>query len=205
MRKWAGPILIAAIALVLIIISYLFWDIPLAHYCRGLGTNVTDVAQIITVGGEAKWYFAVIIVLTVFFGFIRKNALWLRRSLFILVSLTASGLISSLIKWLAGRHRPVDLFNPGLSGFDFFGVGYEVTSFPSGHSVTAFVLATALTILFPRYGIAVFIAALAVAGTRVVLTSHYLSDTIAGAALGIIVAWAVKYYFDWKKLQLAKD
>jgi len=205
MRKWAGPLIISAVTLAMIIISYLFWDIPLARYCRGLSTDITDVAQIITVWGEAKWYFAVFIVLAIFFQFILKNRLWFRRSLFIIASLSASGLISSLIKWVAGRHRPVDLFHPGLSGFGFFGVGYEVTSFPSGHSVTAFVLATALSIFFPRCGIAAFIVALAIAASRVILTSHYLSDTMGGAALGIIVALAVKHYFDWKKLRLENN
>ena len=82
---------------------------------------------------------------------------------------------------------------------NYFGIGYELTSFPSGHAQTAFALATALTILFPRWGIPLFIVAGAVGISRIILTSHYLSDVIAGAGIGILFTLAVKYFLTGNK------
>ena len=94
------------------------------------------------------------------------------------------------------------MLDNGLFGFNFFGVGYELTSFPSGHAVTAFSLAAAVSILFPRAGIAAFIIAISIGMTRIILTSHYLSDVIAGAGIGILSTMLVKYFFDRKKIEL---
>ena len=40
--------------------------------------------------------------------------------------------------------------------------------------------------------------------SRIVLTSHYLSDVIAGAAVGILGTLAVKYVFDRLNIELAR-
>jgi len=124
------------------------------------------------------------------------------RILFLFISLSVSGLFSTLIKWLVGRYRPVMLLKENLFGFSYFGVGHELTSFPSGHAVTAFSLAAAVSILCPRAGIPAFIIAIFIGITRVILTSHYLSDVIAGAGIGILLTMIVKYYFDRKNIEL---
>lgn len=188
--------------LLLTILSYYFWDIPLTRYCQTLNRSIIDIFEIITALGITKWYLIASAVLYLFFGFIYKNKLQSMRALFVLCSLSLCGIVLHLIKWIAGRHRPVDLFNHGYFGFDYFGVGYELTSFPSGHAQTAFTLATALTILFPRWGIPAFLVAGAVGISRIVLTSHYLSDVIAGAGVGILFTLAVKYLFDRKQIKL---
>jgi len=188
--------------LLLTILSYYFWDIPLTRYCQTLNRSIIDIFEIITALGITKWYLIASAVLYLFFGFIYKNKLQSMRALFVLCSLSLCGIVLHLIKWIAGRHRPIDLFNHGYFGFNYFGIGYELTSFPSGHAQTAFTLATALTILFPRWGIPAFLVAGAVGISRIVLTSHYLSDVIAGAGVGILFTLAVKYLFDRKQIKL---
>jgi membrane-associated phospholipid phosphatase len=136
------------------------------------------------------------------FRFILKNKNWSMKMLFLVITLSASGLINMLIKWIAGRNRPINLLNQGLFGFNFFEVMYETTSFPSGHTVTAFSLAVAMSILFPRFGVLAFIPATAIALSRVVITSHYVSDVITGAAVGAVCTLAVKYYFDRFKIEI---
>jgi membrane-associated phospholipid phosphatase len=204
MKKIWFPIYIFTACLLLTVLSYYFWDIPLIRYCRTLNHSVIDIFQIITAMGITKWYLIASAVLYLFFGFIYKNKLQAMRSLFVLCSLSLCGIVLHLIKWIAGRHRPADLFNHGYFGFNYFGFGYELTSFPSGHAQTAFTLATALTILFPRWGIPAFLIAGAVGISRIILTSHYLSDVIAGAGVGILFTLAVKYFFDRKKIELRK-
>ncbi len=200
-EKWIAAYIFTA-CLVLAVLSYFFWDIPLTRYCHTLDRSVIDIFQIITVLGITRWYLVASTVLYLFFGFIYKNKLQSMRSLFVLCSLCLCGLVLVLIKLIAGRHRPIDLFDHGYFGFNYFGTGYELTSFPSGHAQTAFTLATALTILFPRWRIPVFLIAAAVGLSRIILTSHYLSDVIAGAGVGILFTLAVKYLFDRKQIKI---
>ena len=190
---------------ILSVISFFYWDIPLAFYCKGLVQSVLEIAIIVTILGESFWYYAILIPAFIYFRFLVKNKLWSMRILFLFLSLSVSGLFSTIIKWLVGRYRPVMLLKENLFGFSYFGVGHELTSFPSGHAVTAFSLAAAVSILYPRAGIPAFIIAILIGMTRVILTSHYLSDVIAGAGIGILLTMTVKYYFDRKKIELVQN
>jgi membrane-associated phospholipid phosphatase len=201
-KKWLTFIIIF-FCVILCVISYYYWDLPLAIYCKRLGRSIIDVANIVTILGDSLWYFIILVSAFIYFWFLAKNKLWSKRIIFILVSLSISGLLNLLIKWLAGRYRP-NMLEKGFFGFNYFGVGYDLNSFPSGHTVTAFSLAAAVSILFPRTGIVAFIIAISIGMTRIILTSHYLSDVIAGAGIGILSAMILKYYFDRKKIELDK-
>ena len=190
----------------LIAFSYIYWDIPLAYYCKKeLSGSVRNIAQIITILGDAKWYYGLLAIAFIFVHFILKNKLFARRVIYILFSLITAGIVNTIIKWLAGRHRPKNLFNHDLYGFSFFGMGYELTSFPSGHTSVVFSIATALSILFPRLCLPVFTTALIIGTSRAIITSHFLSDVIGGAGVGIISAIVVKYCFDQKKIALQEN
>ncbi len=201
-KRWIAAIVLL-VCFVLAALSYNYWDIPLAYYCRALSQPVLDIAQIVTITGEAKWYYILFVPAYVVLRFVRKNKLWSMRILFIVLSISASGLINILIKWLAGRNRPMNLFNNGQFGFDYFRVIHESTSFPSGHTVTAFTLAAAISILFPSLRIPAFAFAVAVGMSRILITAHYLSDVLAGAGIGILCTLVVKYFFDRYNVELA--
>ncbi len=203
-KKWIMIIIIILCSL-LSVLSYFYWDIPIALFCKGLGRSVIDIAEIVTTWGESSWYYIILVPVFLYFWLLAKNKLWSDRILFVILSLSVSGLVNILVKWLAGRQRPIIFFNNGLFGFNYFGVGYELTSFPSGHTVTAFSLATAVSLLFPRLAIPAFIVAVSIGLTRILLTSHYLSDVIAGAGIGILSAMIVKYFFDRKKIELVQN
>jgi undecaprenyl-diphosphatase len=75
-------------------------------------------------------------------------------------------------------------------------------SFPSGHAARAFLIATIAAGLGPAgLAIVLWIWAPLVALARVAMGVHYLSDILAGALLGIFVAWiGLQLYlpvFDW--------
>lgn len=205
-KKWITIIILFFCSL-LCVISYFYWDLPLAIYwiyCKYLDCSIIDIAEIVTVFGESRWYYILLIIAYLPLRIIWKNKLWAMRLLFIFLSISAAGLINMVVKWLAGRHRPIDYFSHSLFGFNYFSLSHESTSFPSGHAVTAFSLAAAISILFPRAGIPAFIIAISIGMTRIILTAHYLSDVIAGAGIGILSAMLVKYYFDRKKIDLDK-
>lgn len=194
-KRWMAALMTVP-GIVLIILSYHFWDIPVAHYCRGLSRSVLDIAEIVTQAGDSKWYFMIFVPGFLFFLLAVKNRLWAMRMLFFSLAIAVSGLLNTLLKMIAGRNRPIQLFEHDLYGFGFFGTAYETMSFPSGHSLTVFAVATALTLVFPRAGFVAYPAALAIALSRVVITSHFVSDIIAGALVGTLCTLALKYGFD---------
>jgi len=197
-------IIVFIVCLMMTVASYLFCDIPLTMYCRQISPSVINIFDVITRLGVSTWYIVASIILYLFFRYIYKNNLNASRSVFVFLSLGLGGIFADILKWIAGRYRPVELFNHGYFGFEFFRTGYKWTSFPSGHAQTAFALAMALTILFPRWGMPLFIVAGAVGVSRIILTSHYLSDVIAGAGIGILLTLAIKYYFDRKQIKLTE-
>ncbi len=57
-------------------------------------------------------------------------------------------------------------------------------SFPSGHTITAFAVVTPLIYFYPSLIGVLLFCALSVAASRIVLGMHFLSDVLAGCAIG---------------------
>jgi membrane-associated phospholipid phosphatase len=106
---------------------------------------------------------------------------------FLIAMVIASAILHGT-KLILGRRRPRDHFEHGLSGVRPFALEGQYDSFPSGHSVTIFCVAVFLSALLPDFTLVWFALAALLALTRAMLTSHYLSDVLCGAALGTIVA-----------------
>ena len=106
----------------------------------------------------------------------------------LLIAMVAASAILHSIKLLLGRRRPRDHFEHGLRGVRWFAFDTQYDSFPSGHSVTIFCVATIATAAWPAFAALWFAVAAVLALTRAVLTSHYLSDVLIGAALGLVMA-----------------
>jgi membrane-associated phospholipid phosphatase len=109
----------------------------------------------------------------------------------IFVIVAAAGLADDALKIIFGRARPYMWLKGDVSGFGFFRYGAKYASFPSGHTTTSVAAALAFGALFRRWRPVFFAAAGAIAASRVVLDVHYLSDVIAGAALGGFIALSI--------------
>ena len=57
-------------------------------------------------------------------------------------------------------------------------------SFPSGHTVTAFAVAIPLMLTYPSLAAGVFFCAISIAASRILMGMHFLTDVLAGAAIG---------------------
>lgn len=177
---------ICAIVLLVALFSYFFIDKSLALFFKYDFTELDRIFNYITKLGKSEFYLIVSFLL--FASFYKKNSFIKRASLLIFSSIAVSGIITNLIKPIVARYRPKALFEDGLFGFSGFDIGYIVNSFPSGHSATSFSLFISLSLLFPKYRYIFYILAFLVAFSRVVITAHYLSDTIVGSLIGALCA-----------------
>ena len=89
-----------------------------------------------------------------------------------------------LLKNSLRRRRPQEY----LPAFRSIITASDQFSFPSGHSSAAFLLATALAVVYGGTVSAMYLWASCVAISRVVLGVHFPGDTIAGALMGSGIA-----------------
>jgi len=101
------------------------------------------------------------------------------------------------LKFMTGRDRPENASSP----FDFDGPGngtHTNTSFPSGHSTSAFALASTLSEIYgddyPWAPWVLYPIATGTALTRIDRNKHWASDVFVGAAIGYFVGKVVTRY-----------
>ena len=110
---------------------------------------------------------------------------------------------SEVIKYVVGRGRPFVGGKANPFNFAPFTGTEAYFSFPSAHSVTAFALALGVASIWPRWRIPMFIYAVAIAASRLVMLAHHPSDVAGGAMIGIIGALAVRYWFAARQIGFA--
>jgi len=134
-------------------------------------------------------FYAVFIALFAY-ALIKKN----KKLTWVIVAYIKTQLIFSfalvrILKIIVGRARPGH--DPE---FTFFSFASRYNSFPSGHSADAFVSGVFLFYLLKqsKYSACRFLPlvyAFLIAISRVLVSSHYPSDVLAGMAIGILGAW----------------
>jgi undecaprenyl-diphosphatase len=94
-------------------------------------------------------------------------------------------LIFKVLKRVVGRKRPCAIQPHCWATL----LPPDQFSFPSGHSITAFAVAISLGAFYPPALPVLVFCASSVAVSRVVLGMHFLSDVIAGSALGAALGY----------------
>jgi membrane-associated phospholipid phosphatase len=121
--------------------------------------------------------------------------------LFVAVALPVA--FTEIIKYVVGRGRPFVGGKANPFNFAPFTGTEAYFSFPSAHSVTAFALAFGVAAIWPRWRIPMFIYAIAIAASRLVMLAHHPSDVVGGAVVGLVGALAVRYWFAARDLGFA--
>jgi membrane-associated phospholipid phosphatase len=121
---------------------------------------------------------------------------------FVFTAVSVPSLVTTGVKRVIGRARPLRGDGSDFA-FDPFAFRADFTSLPSGHSTTAFAAAVALGALFPRARPWLWAYACIIALSRVVITTHYPSDVIAGAVIGAFGALLVRTWFAARRLGFA--
>ena len=195
-----NPLIAAALWLAAIAIAMCF-DRAVAVWSRDAGIDMwlrshRALTEFIKTPGT--FAFTAVVVIVVALTHVKR---W-RAGGFILLAAGVSG-ANYVTKWASGRSRPFKLdqataqpfflspFRGGIGGF----MASENLCFPSGHASLAFATAAAVAILWPRakWRWCAYSVAALVAVERVLENAHWLSDSVAGAALGVggahLVAW----------------
>jgi membrane-associated phospholipid phosphatase len=121
---------------------------------------------------------------------------WTRQLLFICVSTSIAIIVGDGLKYLLARYRPIMLFQDNLYGLHFLSSKWALNSTPSGHTIRAFSLLTAISLLSRRFTVIFMTVAVLIGASRVLVTDHYPSDVLLGAFVGIFTAiWTYRYFF----------
>lgn len=119
-----------------------------------------------------------------------------RYSFLVLLTGLVVTIVSFTTKTLFAHDRPITFFEK-LSGLEELNLieGIELhsgaTSFPSGHTMSAFALFGLLALLVPKkrwVAVLFFLLALLVGLSRIYLVQHFLKDVYLGAIIGTILA-----------------
>jgi len=124
------------------------------------------------------WYFIGLLVLA--FG---GDARWVALAAAASAALVGIALFVS-IKRISGRKRPCEIEPHCWATL----LPPDRFSFPSGHTITAFAVAVTFAQFFPVLTPVMLFLAVSIALSRILLGMHFLSDVLAGAVLGTVLA-----------------
>ncbi len=145
----------AAIGLALYLVFFLFLDraVDLRVHNTWSDTCLFRLGADISYSAQGS-YFDLAIAVCAIFVIIRDPGLkkrWTRNLLYLCISISMAIIVGEGLKFLLGRYRPVMLFEHNLYGFTFFSSEWARNSTPSGHTLRAFSLMIALSLLFRRW------------------------------------------------------
>lgn len=124
----------------------------------------------------------------------RRFHVWIYELLAIGCGTVGAWLIAVIVKAIVSAPRPFVTF----SQVHPLVVESPYTSFPSGHATVFFAIAMAVYMYHKKSGYFFFFCAFLISLSRVMAGVHYPVDIIAGAAIGIFIAWLSTTFFQKK-------
>jgi undecaprenyl-diphosphatase len=182
-------------------------DAPLMRAVGLLPSGVIETFNALTDFGRGAWpltplgllLLATPVLCRPRLGFLSRGVLAMAavRLGYMFAAIALTGLADSILKRLIGRVRPSE-FGP----FAFHPLSWrsDYASLPSGHATNVFATLVAVGLIFPRARPLLWIYALVIAASRVIVSSHFPSDVLAGAAFGAFGAIAVRDWFAVRRL-----
>lgn len=147
--------------------------------------TLSDMNAPVTLGAPVGWLAV---------GLISKNAHVTQEGMRLIAAQLVNGGSTYFLKVVVNRPRPA-VSDPTLIALE----DARIHSFPSGHTSSAFALATSISLDHPKWFVIApaYLYASLVGYSRCYLGVHYPSDVIAGAVLGATSTWATKKAEKW--------
>jgi undecaprenyl-diphosphatase len=205
-RRLAGTVLLALAA---VVGAMLLLDPSALGYVRRLPPAVIAAFQRLTDLGLSGWFLWPAGLILIALGMLNASGLprYSRLVLaalavrvgFVFTAIAVPGLFVTTLKRLIGRARPL-VEDGDIWAYQPFRWQVEYASLPSGHATTAFSVLAAFGALFPEARALLWIYAVLIAVSRVVVTAHHPSDVVAGAIIGAVGALLVRNWFAARRL-----
>jgi undecaprenyl-diphosphatase len=122
------------------------------------------------------------------------------RVAFVFLAIGVPYWVNAVLKQMIGRARPFVGGSANAWLYEPFSWGPAYASMPSNHAVTACAAAAALGAIFPRARTVLWIYAVIILISRVVVIAHHPSDVLAGAVFGVCGALIVRNYFASRRI-----
>jgi undecaprenyl-diphosphatase len=139
-----------------------------------------------TRGGDGWLWYALGLILVFYGGEQRFSAIGAAAS-----SAVAGIFLFRTLKRTSRRKRPCEIEPHCWASI----LPPDKYSFPSGHSITAFAVAVSLGLFYPYLLTALLALAFLIAASRIVLGMHFLSDVLAGSAIGVTLGFCGFHIF----------
>ena len=170
------------------------WDINTVHRINSWdGKFIRNYNKVIS---RSEPYVAVgVPVAMALAAWIKDDRDLLKDAVYVGTSVAGAFAVTYGLKYIVGRDRPYERYPDRVHPYSL----EDSPSFPSGHTATAFALATSLSIRYPKWYVIAPTAlwACSVGISRMNEGVHYPSDVLAGAALGAGFAVANIYINKW--------
>ena len=198
--------------------SMFFVDVAATLNSRRLPQLFVDVVNQFTDFGKSTWTLwpsGVLLVACMIIGARRTLTTMQHRVLatiavraqFVFMAIAIPGLVVALIKRILGRGRPLsgDQNLPNAFHYIPFPNDISFTGMPSGHATAAFSALFVLGSLWPKARPYLWVYAVFIAMSRVIVLSHFVSDVIVGALVGSLGAIMIRNAFAARGLVFYRD
>lgn len=188
--------MLIGLSLLLLLYGLFQVDVPLARFIRSLEHPIGYFPNpwLFWINWIGNWV-GDGVYLTLFSAGLLAGGWWLgRRNLMeagwqSLVAHGAAALLVTVLKHVVGRPRPKFNHAGGFQLWPSLDNGFD--SFPSGHAAASFAVAAVLARRYPSAGWLWYGAAVFVACSRILRGSHFVTDVMAGAILGLVAGWII--------------
>jgi undecaprenyl-diphosphatase len=161
--------------------NFIEQDIRLSNRLRILKTGMMHKAAVFFAHSGDSWFWMAGLSLVWLSALLLQTNTWQYRSVFLAICIVVQAIFVLAIKFAIRRQRPQGEWGGIYRRRD-------PHSFPSGHATRAFMLAVLAIGLGPAwFGWLLVIWAPMVCLARIMLGVHYISDIVAGAALGVLM------------------
>jgi membrane-associated phospholipid phosphatase len=211
----AKLLLAAAVAIAVVIATMFMLDAWSVRQARGLPAALLTAAGRFTDLGKSGYFLWPLGVLMLMLAALYSPAMprfwrgilaaWAVRIGFVFIAIGLPSLFDTIVKNMIGRARPFVVAGPDVWAYEPFTWHPRYASFPSGHATTAFAALVAIGAIFPQARALLWIYAVLIALSRVVITAHHPSDVIGGAIVGAVGAVMVRNWFAARRLGFADD